>query len=336
MAMQHKNIDIEEWLEDMHKTTTHGDDIALYILSRMFNKHVFVHNSKYGWCTMPYRTEDSHQDIVAKCDLELVFLKCWAFGEVKKIRGPVRTILTNVEESDSTRSSKADKSSGVVSPKVIPGSVESSNIIPGNARCKSTRAAKQTIPLPKKKVTQRTSTRKRPAVDYSKLDDGSDIPSPPHKRCKPNLLKKPSKTVLAAHKKRKQMSPFGTMKRTTKPVTMNPTPTPSSSGTNTSTGQQIGTVMVSASTGETKTAIAALLSLGSDIPQPDEDVTAENVQLMPINPNTLNIAADSIPASTASSAGTKIKPSTPSTPSTAVPVHRRFLTKEYKLKRRVK
>ena len=180
MAMQHKNIDIEEWLEDMHKTTTHGDDIALYILSRMFNKHVFVHNSKYGWCTMPYRTEDSHQDIVAKCDLELVFLKCWAFGEVKKIRGPVRTIPTNVEESDS----KADKSSGVVSPKVIPGSVEgveSSNVIPGNARRKSTRAAKQTIPLPKKKVTQRTSTRKRLAVDYSKLDDGSDIPSPPHK-----------------------------------------------------------------------------------------------------------------------------------------------------------
>ena len=306
MAMQHKNIDIKEWLEDMHKTTMHGDDIALYILSRMFNKHVFVHNSKYGWCTMPYRTEDSHQDIVAKCDLELVFLKCWAFGEVKKIRGPVRTSLTNVEESDSTRSSKADKSSGVVSPKVIPSSVESSNdVIPGNARRKSTRAPKQTTSLPKKKVTQRTSTRKRPAVDYSKLDDGSDILSPPRKQHKPKLLKKPSMTVLAAHRKRKQMSPLATMKRTTKPVTTSPTPTPSSSSTNTSTGQQIGTVMVSASTEETKTAIAALLSLGSDIPQPDEDVTAENAQLMPINPDMLNIAADSIPASTASSAGDK-------------------------------
>ena len=132
------------------------------------------------------------------------------------------------------------------------------------------------------------------------------------------------------------MSPLGSMKRTTKPITMSPTLTPSSSGANTSTGQHSGTVMVSASTEETKTAIAALLSLGSDIPQPDEDVTAENAQLMPINPNTLNIAADSIPASTASSAGTTIKPGTPSTPSTAVPVHRRFITKEYKLKRRVK
>ena len=191
MAMQHRNIDINEWLEDMHKTTMHGDDIALYILSQMFNKHVFVHNSKYGWCTMPYRTEDNHQDIVAKCDLELVFLKCWAFGEVKKIRRPVRTSLTNVEDSDSTPASKADKSSSVASLKVIPGSVESPNIIPGNARRKSTRASKQTTPLPKKKVTQRTSTRKCLAVDFSKLDDGSDILSPPVNDANSNCSKSP-------------------------------------------------------------------------------------------------------------------------------------------------
>ena len=49
--------------------------------------------------------------------------------------------------------------------------------------------------------------------------------------------------------------------------------------------------LVSASEEETKTAIAALLSLGSDLPQPDQDATAENVQLVPINP----IAADTIP-----------------------------------------
>ena len=88
MVMQHKNIEINKWLEDMQKTTMHGDDIALYILSRMFNKHVFIHNSMYRWSTMPYRMEDSYQDIVKKCNLELVFLKCWAFGKVKMIQGP--------------------------------------------------------------------------------------------------------------------------------------------------------------------------------------------------------------------------------------------------------
>ena len=129
----------------------------------------------YGWCTMLYHMEDNYQDIVDKCDLELVFLKCWAFGKIKKIRGPTKTSLTNVEDKDSAPASKA----------VIPSSVAGPNVIPGNARHKSNRASKQILPVPPKKVTQCTSSRKRQAVDYSKLDDGSGIPSPPCKRCHP-------------------------------------------------------------------------------------------------------------------------------------------------------
>ena len=84
MAMQHKEINFDSWLEGMQKTTTHGNDITLYILTRMYNKHVFIHNLMYGWSTLPFRMEDSYKDIVSKCDLELVFLKCWAFGEVNR------------------------------------------------------------------------------------------------------------------------------------------------------------------------------------------------------------------------------------------------------------
>ena len=138
---------------------------------------------------------------------------------------------------------------------------------------------------------------------------------------------------MAAHKKRRQMSPLGTMKGTTKMVTTNPTPIPSSSSFSSSTGQQIGTVMVNASADETKKAIKALLSLGSEIPQPDEDITAENVQLVPINLDKMNIAGDPIPTSSVSSAETKSKPVEPSK---SVLVHRRFVTVEYKLKRKIK
>ena len=116
----------------------------------MFNKHAFVHNAMYGWSTMPYRREDNHADIVAKCDLELVFLKCWAFGEVKKIRGP-----TTTPQADDTPSTTD----------VIPGNVPIVDVIPGNGTRKRTRSSK----TPQKKVTERTSTRRRPAIDYSKL-----------------------------------------------------------------------------------------------------------------------------------------------------------------------
>ena len=141
MAMQHKNLEFDKWLENMQKSTTHGDDIALYILCCMFNKHTFVHNAMYGWSTMPYHMEDSHADIVAKCDLELVLLKCLAFGEVKKIRGP-----TTAQQTDNTPSTTD----------VIPGNVPNVNVIPGNVTRKRTRSSK----TPQKKVTQRTSTRK--------------------------------------------------------------------------------------------------------------------------------------------------------------------------------
>ena len=92
MAMHHKNINFDSWIENMQKVTTEGDNIALYILARMYNKHVFVHNSMYGWSILPYQMEDSYKDVVCKCDLELMYLKCWAFGEVKKICGPASVL----------------------------------------------------------------------------------------------------------------------------------------------------------------------------------------------------------------------------------------------------
>ena len=133
--------------------------------------------------------------------------------------------------------------------------------------------------------------------------------------------------------KRRQMSPLGTTKVTSETVTTSTTPTPSSSSASTSTGQQTGTVMVSASADETKTAIAALLLLGSDLPQLDEDDTAENAQLVPINPVMMNTADDPVPSSSASSAKKETKPAKPSP---LVPVHKRFVTVEYKLKHRIK
>ena len=168
---------------------------------------------------------------------------------------------------------------------VIPGNATGPNVITDNVKRKTKHTSKQTLSAPTKKVVQRTSTRKRPTVDYSKLDKELDVPSPPRKRRKPNLLRKPSKMVIAAHKRRKQMSPLGTSTEVKKTVTTTAAPAPSTSSASTSAVNPIGTVMVSAGAEETKAAIAALLSLGSDLPQADDiDITAENALLVPINP----------------------------------------------------
>ena len=139
-----------------------------------------------------------------------------------------------------------------------------------------------------------------------------------------NLLRGPSKAVLEAHKKRKKMSPLGASQTKLIPVM---TTTSTSNGASTSTGASLGTVTVQASADETKVAIEALLALGSDMPQPIDDVTMENANLIPINPTVADDRA-------ASTSHTVPKPIDASKPTQSVPVHKRFVTVEYKLKRK--
>ena len=140
---------------------------------------------------------------------------------------------------------------------------------------------------------------------------------------------------MEAHKKRKLMSPLeiSLTKAKMDMVTVGDKPTiPPTDIASTSTGTPIGTVTVGASAAETKAAIAALLTLGSDLPQPEDDLTAENASLVPIDPTKHKTSDDPAPltsilTNTNPSTGNKgVKPTSP------VPVHKRFVTVEYKLK----
>ena len=86
MALMYKKLTLDIWMENMRDPMTHTDDIALYLLCRMYDKHVYVHTARFGWCTIPTKFDTKLSAILPKCDLELVFLDCWSFGEVVKIR----------------------------------------------------------------------------------------------------------------------------------------------------------------------------------------------------------------------------------------------------------
>ena len=58
----------------MRDPLTHADDIALYLLCRMYDKHVYVHTACYGWCTIPIKFDTKLDAVLPKCDLELVLL----------------------------------------------------------------------------------------------------------------------------------------------------------------------------------------------------------------------------------------------------------------------
>ena len=112
----------------------HGDDIVLYLLCHMYNKHAYVHTAKYGWSTLPFKIDTPFIETTKKCDIELVLLHCWSFGEVLKIRRPLLPKKPkNLQSTDASNlMALTSKTANDPNVPVIPRKVGSQIIIPGN------------------------------------------------------------------------------------------------------------------------------------------------------------------------------------------------------------
>ena len=175
MALEHKNLTLDAWIENMRDTLTHGDDIALHLLCQMYDKHVYVHTTHYGWSTLPMKVNEDLDMLLPKCDIELVLLDRWSFGEVHKIRKPQLTTTTTMSMDVITKNIVA---AGTMKPVII-GNVQ--HTVPCSVTVKritssTTTPSKSVLGRsgydmrncsPPKKVTQCTSGRKRNKVDYS-------------------------------------------------------------------------------------------------------------------------------------------------------------------------
>ena len=215
MALEHKNLTLDVWIENMRNPLTHGDDIALYLLCRMYDKHAYVHTAHYGWSTLPLKVNKDLDTLLPKCDIALVLLDIWSFGEVHKIRKPTITMTATtttavIPKNVATVSNVSVITGNVL--KTVPCSVPVMRITnpvkkTSGSRDKSTKVTShnsvydmRTRPAPKK-VTQRTSGRKYTKVDYSQFDlTSDDPPSPPKKKRSVDLKHKPSATRIAAEK----------------------------------------------------------------------------------------------------------------------------------------
>ena len=209
MALEHKNLTLDVWMENMRNPLTHGDDIALYLLCRMYDKHAYVHTARYGWSTLPLKFNKDLDALLTKCDMELVLLDIWSFGEVHKIRKPTITATATTKTVVIPKNVATPLNMSVITGnalKTVPCRVPVKRIVSSaNKPTKRTTCSSaydmRTRPTPKK-VTQRTSGRKRTKVDYSQFDlTTDDPPSPPKKKKRTvDLKRKPSATRIAAGK----------------------------------------------------------------------------------------------------------------------------------------
>ena len=86
VAMTQHRIELKEWIQEMQDKKTPGDEIALYILCKMYRRHVFVYTRKGWWTSLLYTMPATAEELISKCDRTLVFIKPGIFGEIKAIR----------------------------------------------------------------------------------------------------------------------------------------------------------------------------------------------------------------------------------------------------------
>ena len=82
---RHKRLTLAEWIQLMADEEKPGDEIALFALSRMYNRHVIVYTKKYHWTTVVHRVNVSEEEVAGWCDIHLLFIKPYVFDEIKRI-----------------------------------------------------------------------------------------------------------------------------------------------------------------------------------------------------------------------------------------------------------
>ena len=278
IALKHKNLTLDIWMENMRNPLTHGDDIALYLLCRMYDKHAYFHTAGYGWSTLPLKINEDLDAMLPKCDMELVLLDIWSFGKVHKIRKPTITASASTTTVVIPKNVVTPSNVSVITGnalKTVPCSVSvkkmSSSAAKSSKRSTCSSAYDMcTRPTPKK-VTQCTSGRKCAKVDYSQFDVATDDPpSPPKKKCTVDLKRKPSATRIAAGKLKNKPSNTPRPIRQRSSVSAPATTTVTTPQVSSATASNTCTLTTPATQQETADVLKQLSTM-DDIPDDDQD-----------------------------------------------------------------
>ena len=316
LMLTEKNQTLSAWTENMQKETTPSDDMCLYLLARMYNKHIYVHTKLFYWCTAIHKIRHEFDlELINDCAIELVFVHTWVFGEVKRVRIPKGlppALPTNHDKQEVGITEN-------INPQHLNATKDCSVVL---HPIRQLQDANVKHPSKSGNSTVRRTGRKCQVTDYKKLADYTDDDehTSPAKGKKPvNLLCKPSRYRQKIEKTRRNnkkkcttseisdskssacgnvnISPPSTLsdsmspKAEQIPVPIN-APTPpiknavDNSKSATCTTNQ-NTILVPASEEETAIAIDAPLSLGQDLNIGVSTDPDENDLLQPIAPGAI-------------------------------------------------
>ena len=99
VALDQWKTTLRAWLEKMANVHTPGDELALYILARMYSRHVYVYTQMFWWTTLLYTLPITEQELLSQCEIVLVYVKDGIYGELERIIGPATKLTQHVDPS---------------------------------------------------------------------------------------------------------------------------------------------------------------------------------------------------------------------------------------------
>ena len=85
VALRQRNTTLWAWLNNMADEHTQGDESTLYILAHMYRRHVYVFTQMFWWTTLLHTIPVSEKELMAQCDIVLVYIRDGVFGELEPI-----------------------------------------------------------------------------------------------------------------------------------------------------------------------------------------------------------------------------------------------------------
>ena len=86
LILQLRKISLSEWCNNMRSISTPGDELAIFALSKLYQRHSVVYTKDKTWSTIGTSTPMSEKDVYQQCDLKFILMGKGHF--VQLIRKP--------------------------------------------------------------------------------------------------------------------------------------------------------------------------------------------------------------------------------------------------------
>ena len=97
IPFRQQDLNITTWMQKVEKDFTPVDEFALYCIGRTYNKHIIVLTAHEPWSTLSRQFQMSAQEVYAKSDIRLIYLRPGKYAEIRSNRESATPLSSPVD-----------------------------------------------------------------------------------------------------------------------------------------------------------------------------------------------------------------------------------------------